>query len=218
MDYKDKIRKLLALAKSPEPEEAKFALLKARKLMAEHKLSERDLEERNTTVIKRAIGETFSKKANSWMDPLSIIIGENYCCSAFRCKISAKTTVWHVGFIGLEGDIEICVKIFRYAVRCIKSEQKKLRKQHRDYYTPQEIAKICDSYQRVPELRRENPAGRAGTVRVHLPGLQEGELRSDERRGRRNRKREVLLRLRPERPEAHMEPGQALLYDVRRAG
>lgn len=146
MDYKDKIRKLLALAKSPEPEEAKFALLKARKLMAEHKLSERDLEERNTTVIKRAISETFSEKANSWMDPLSIIIGENYCCSAFRCKISAKTTVWHVGFIGLEGDIEICVKIFRYAVRCIKSEQKKLRKQHRDYYTPQEIAKICDSY------------------------------------------------------------------------
>lgn len=422
MDYKDKIRKLLALAKSPEPEEAKLALLKARKLMAEHKLSERDLEERNTTVIKRAIDETFSKKANSWMDPLSIIIGENYCCSAFRCKISAKTTVWHVGFIGLEGDIEICVKIFRYAVRCIKSEQKKLRKQHRDYYTPQEIAKICDSYgygfargvyeaftrqneenqeyglvlkvpkevkdelekigpaervqkdapakdgwrarrsmarrrgwqevrpveqaerkeaggitnmastkfevsmeifkfqgepdvsvtltgkspaelntalktletiaktttlyngdsapeaeksvtsepkqaapvvstadktppqeagklayarrrkgahapalpemqervctvlartandQRVPEVRRENPAGRAGTVRVHLPGLQEGELRSDERRGRRNRKREVLLRLRPEHPEAHVEPGQALLYDVRRAG
>lgn len=36
MDYKDKIRKLLALAKSPEPEEAKLALLKARKLMAEH--------------------------------------------------------------------------------------------------------------------------------------------------------------------------------------
>lgn len=72
--------------------------------------------------------------------------------------------------------------------------------------------------QRVPEVRRENPAGRAGAVRVHLPGLQESELRSDERRGRRNRKREVLLRLRPEHPEAHMEPGQALLYDVRRAG
>lgn len=72
--------------------------------------------------------------------------------------------------------------------------------------------------ERVPEVRRKNPAGCAGAVRVHLPGLQESELRSDERRGRRNRKREVLLRLRPERPEAHMEPGQALLYDVRRAG
>lgn len=72
--------------------------------------------------------------------------------------------------------------------------------------------------QRVPEVRRENPTGRAGAVRVHMPGLQESELRPDERRGRRNRKREVLLRLRPEHPEAHVEPGQALLYDVRRAG
>lgn len=27
-----------------------------------------------------------------------------------------------------------------------------------------------------------------------------------------------VLRLRPEHPEAHVEPGQALLYDVRRAG
>lgn len=148
MDYKDKIRKLLALAKSPEPEEAKLALLKARKLMAEHKLSERDLEERNTTVIKRAIGEKFSKKANSWMDPLSIIIGENYCCSAFRCKISAKTTVWHVGFIGLEGDIEICVKIFRYAVRCIKSEQKKLRNYMLPWFSPF-AAPWCGKIQRA---------------------------------------------------------------------
>lgn len=72
--------------------------------------------------------------------------------------------------------------------------------------------------ERVPEVRRKNPAGCAGAVRVHLPGLQESELRSDERRGRRNRKRKVLLRLRPEYPEAHVEPGQALLYNVRRAG
>lgn len=113
MDYKDKIRKLLALAKSPEPEEAKLALLKARKLMAEHKLTERDLKEHDTTVIQQEIDETFSKKANSWMAPLSTVIGENYCCAAYRC---------------------------------IKAEQKKLRKRHRDYYTPQEIAKICDSY------------------------------------------------------------------------
>lgn len=60
--------------------------------------------------------------------------------------------------------------------------------------------------------------GRAGTVRVHLPGLQENELRPDEHRGRRNHKPEILLRLRPEHPEAHMGPGQALLHDVRRAG
>ena len=80
------------------------------------------------------------------MAPLSTVIGENYCCAAYRCKRGAKTTVWRVGFIGLKDDFEICTKIFKYAVRCIKAEQKKLRKQYRDYYTPQEIAKICDSY------------------------------------------------------------------------
>lgn len=85
MDYKDKIRKLLALAKSPEPEEAKFALLKARKLMAEHKLSERDLEERNTTVIKRAIRETFSKKANSWISRTEITTERFGWCSEKKC-------------------------------------------------------------------------------------------------------------------------------------
>lgn len=71
---------------------------------------------------------------------------------------------------------------------------------------------------RVSEVRRENPSGRAGTVRVHLPGLQESELRPDEHRGCRNHKPEILLRLRPEHTEAHMGPGQALLHDVRRAG
>lgn len=79
------------------------------------------------------------------------------------------------------------------------------------------LARTADS-SRVQEVRRENPSGRAGTVRVHLPGLQENELRPDEHRGRRNHKPEILLCLRPEHPEAHMGPGQALLHDVRRAG
>ena len=42
-DYKDKIRKLLALAQSPVEAEAKAALLKARELMAKHKLTEAEL-------------------------------------------------------------------------------------------------------------------------------------------------------------------------------
>ena len=43
MNYKAKIKKLLALAESPVEAEAQAALLKARELMAKHKLSERDL-------------------------------------------------------------------------------------------------------------------------------------------------------------------------------
>lgn len=52
MNYKDKISKLLALAQSPEEAEAKEALLKARKLMAEHKLTEADLEDDAQCTVK----------------------------------------------------------------------------------------------------------------------------------------------------------------------
>ena len=40
MNYKAKIKKLLALAESPVEAEAQAALLKSRELMAKHKLSE----------------------------------------------------------------------------------------------------------------------------------------------------------------------------------
>ena len=69
MDYKDKIRKLLALAKSPEPEEAKFALLKARKLTREHWRTAQD------------------RVAESYKDRFGKCIGEK--CMAYengRCK------------------------------------------------------------------------------------------------------------------------------------
>ena len=51
-DYKDKIRKLLALAQSPEEAEAKAALLRARELMAPHKLSEADFVEEKKQAVR----------------------------------------------------------------------------------------------------------------------------------------------------------------------
>ena len=45
MDIEKKIRKLLALSESPNEFEAQAALLKARKLMAEYKLTEAELHE-----------------------------------------------------------------------------------------------------------------------------------------------------------------------------
>ena len=49
----EKIAKLLALAESPYEEEAKAALLQARRLMAEHKLMPEDIEpQENKEVIQ----------------------------------------------------------------------------------------------------------------------------------------------------------------------
>lgn len=51
-NYKEKIRKLLALAESPNEHEARAALLKARQLMAEHKLTEAELKDVEKQEVK----------------------------------------------------------------------------------------------------------------------------------------------------------------------
>lgn len=67
MDIEKKIRKLLALSESPNEFEAQAALLKARQLMAEYKLTEAELHEGNKKVktIKTSISCT--KQTNFWI-------------------------------------------------------------------------------------------------------------------------------------------------------
>lgn len=56
-NIKDKIAKLLALAESPNENEAKAALLKARELMAEHKLRPEDVKKaKKEKVIRKVLG------------------------------------------------------------------------------------------------------------------------------------------------------------------
>lgn len=95
MDIEKKIRKLLALSESPNEFEAQAALLKARQLMAEYKLTEAELHEGNKKIktIKTSISCT--KQTNFWIFTLSTVISENYCCQAVheRAKHS-KTFYW----------------------------------------------------------------------------------------------------------------------------
>lgn len=146
VDYKEKIRKLLALAESPVEAEARAALLKARQLMAEHKLREEDcLAPEKLKVKKALIGIACTKRLNAWMTDLSAIIAENYCCTAWRSRRRGMQTV-EIGFIGFEDDFEVCERIFRYAVDCVLSHCKAIRKEYRDIYTGKHIGKMCDAY------------------------------------------------------------------------
>lgn len=145
-DYKDKIRKLLALAESPVEAEAKAALLKARQLMAEHKLREEDCLEPEKLKVKEAlVGVTCTKRLNSWMTDLAAIIAENYCCKAWMAKRRGMQTI-EIGFIGFEDDFEVCERIFKYAVDCVLSHCKRIRKEYRDIYTGKHLGKMCDAY------------------------------------------------------------------------
>lgn len=90
----EKIAKLLALAESPYEEEAKAALLQARRLMAEHKLMPEDIEpQENKKVIQECVGVTCTKLSSPWTVYLSTLIAAHYCCrplSEFR--------TWQQGF------------------------------------------------------------------------------------------------------------------------
>lgn len=144
-DYKEKIRKLLALAESPNEHEARSALLKARQLMAEHKLTERDCKDFSKQEVKDIRTDiTCSKRRNPWIVHLSAVIGENYCCKGYRNRRYGEQTNY-IGFIGLEDDVEVCVSIFKYAVDCVLSEIKRIKKENSCYYSSY-VKKICDSY------------------------------------------------------------------------
>lgn len=144
-DYKAKIRKLLALAESPYEGEAKAALLKARQLMAEHKLTEAELGDAASKSVKNILTDiTCSKRREPWIIDLSAVIGENYCCQSYRSRFEREQTN-RVGFIGFEDDVELCVEIFQYAVDCVRVEIKRRKKEYAGL--PDRLRKqLADSY------------------------------------------------------------------------
>lgn len=144
-DYREKIRKLLSLAESPNEHEAKAALLKARQLMAEHKLTERDCKDAEKQEVKDIrTNITCSKRRNPWIIDLSAIIGENYCCRGYRTHGYGRQTQ-EIGFVGFEDDVEICVEIFKYAVDCVLSGVKRIRQENACYST-QYAKRLSDSF------------------------------------------------------------------------
>lgn len=110
----EKIRKLLALAGSSNENEAKQALLKARKLMAENKLSQADIDLDEQTVMHIDTGVTCTKMTNPWAATLCAVVAEYYCCKCTRqhYKGDRKVTMY---LVGLKDDVELCNKIYHYA-------------------------------------------------------------------------------------------------------
>ena len=108
-DYKDKIKKLLALAESNNEHEARAALLKAKELMAEYKIEEIDLADSKNRKVKRVYTDHYwTKRGEFWIGSLASVIAENYCCksaSAIPYKGAQKREIF---FVGLE---EVVMKV-----------------------------------------------------------------------------------------------------------
>lgn len=118
-DIRDKIAKLLALSESPNENEAKAALLRARELMAKYKLRPEEIKKaENVTVIRELTNVTCTAMTNPWAVTLSAVIAEHYCCRAYRNR-SPGCKVNRIGIVGLEDDFDICKRIFLYACECV---------------------------------------------------------------------------------------------------
>lgn len=139
-----KIARLLALANSPYEAEARSALLKARQLMAEHKLCPEDITPvQEQKVIQAGSGVTSTKQSTPWASHLAHIIATHYCCSHYLRTVARKKTC-EIGFIGFEDDFNICKQIFCYAHECVMSRCRIIRKQKE--YTAAERRQMCNSY------------------------------------------------------------------------
>ena len=135
-DIRDKIAKLLALADSPSEAEARAALLKARELMAKHKLRPEEIKKaENVKVIKETIGVSCTGMTDPWMANLTSTIAEHYCCRSFRRSFKGKKTK-HIGLVGLEDD---------FAIDCIQATKKEIAAENKGL--PQTyIRKMCNAY------------------------------------------------------------------------
>lgn len=120
MNVKDKIAKLLALSASPYEAEARAALLKARKLMAEHKLELSDIEEKQAQVVKISTGLWYGPRRNVWIGHLCSVIAANNCCRIYVQRPKSKQNQ-EVMIAGFSDDAEICKEICNYAVDCVLS-------------------------------------------------------------------------------------------------
>lgn len=145
VDIKDKIAKLLALADSPSEGEAKAALLKARELMARHKLRPEDVKKaENVRVVKEHVGVSCTGMTDPWAISLSAIIAEHYCCKAYRTNQAGKKSKL-IGFVGLEDDFAICKRVYLYAIDCIKATCKEISAENKGI-SKTLIRQMCNAY------------------------------------------------------------------------
>lgn len=121
MNYKEKIAKLLALSASPCQAEAEAALAKAHELMAEHKLTEAECKPEGTKIEGVYSRITYSLRRDDWVAPLSCVIAEHFLCRSISANKHGKQTR-RIMFYGYIEDAEVCVRIFEYAVDCLRDE------------------------------------------------------------------------------------------------
>lgn len=141
MDIRDKIKKLLALATSPNENEAKAALLKAKKLMMDHKISEAEMQDLDEQELVHLLCDNIRWTTDSgeiWITSLADLIADNHLCScSWLTRKGTRTHVLHIH--GLGTDVELCKSVIEYAVGFVRSRIK-IEQRRRSSSDPKAVA------------------------------------------------------------------------------
>lgn len=126
----DKVRKLLALATSPNENEATLAMQKAGELLASHGLSMADVtpEEIRSSVTMETI-EMGSKQRIMWIDLLAVEISKSFDCY----PVTTYGTGWQMNFIGTPADIEMVKYLLKYLSAEIERMSKRYLRENKNY-------------------------------------------------------------------------------------
>ena len=123
---REKIEKLLALATSPNENEAKSALLKAKKLMMDHKISEAEVQGLNKQELVHLQCDDIRWTTDSgeiWVTNLADLIADNHLCvCSWLTEKGRRTHILHIH--GLGTDVELCKSVIEYAVGFVRSRIK----------------------------------------------------------------------------------------------
>lgn len=125
-----RIQKLLALASSnPSAAEAEVALLQARKLMAEHDVTEADVTEAQDKVDEQTLME--SGRMNDLKVAVLNAIANAHRCTLLRSRLSA-TGETRVKIVGFERDRAVVVALNDWAWRSVSAEADRFVKTQRE--------------------------------------------------------------------------------------
>ena len=128
---KDRIKKLLAMAASNSEHEAKIAMLKARTLMAQHKLTYAEVDPQISKIEERETRHAATKQRDYWKISLAETIASKYSCVALTERKHGSKT-YHIVFTGYDKDLEICCEVYDFAAGFADNRIKDLYKALKD--------------------------------------------------------------------------------------
>lgn len=128
----DKIKKLLALSQSSNEHEAQLALMNARKLMAEHKLTFQDVDDANShgKVITLETDISYTMRTTAHVNRIVAAIIEHSPVEFYMRRAHGART-YRIVMVGYESDVAATLEIIRYALGHVDRHAKKRRAEMR---------------------------------------------------------------------------------------